>query len=211
MLNSSSAKWLGLLAGAAMTLLAFIGSVMLGTTPLEWSALWRMLTAYDPANVAHIILYTERLPRAVVAALVGASLAVAGALMQTMTRNPLASPGILGINAGAMFFVVVAVALLPLHTPAHYVGAALLGALVAASLVALLSRGRYGENSPLRVVLSRMRRRCWNLSERRFRSSHRTTGRRTPPSRLPPRLLKRPLLRPRPRQQRLASRRKKWL
>ena len=71
MLNSSSAKWLGLLAGAAMTLLAFIGSVMLGTTPLEWSALWRMLTAYDPANVAHIILYTERLPRAVVAALVG--------------------------------------------------------------------------------------------------------------------------------------------
>ena len=49
MLNSSSAKWLGLLAGAAMTLLAFIGSVMLGTTPLEWSALWRMLTAYDPA------------------------------------------------------------------------------------------------------------------------------------------------------------------
>ena len=154
MLNSSSAKWLGLLAGAAMTLLAFIGSVMLGTTPLEWSALWRMLTAYDPANVAHIILYTERLPRAVVAALVGASLAVAGALMQTMTRNPLASPGILGINAGAMFFVVVAVALLPLHTPAHYVGAALLGALVAASLVALLSRGRYGENSPLRVVLA---------------------------------------------------------
>ena len=68
MLNSSSAKWLGLLAGAAMTLLAFIGSVMLGH-PLQWSALWRMLTAYDPANVAHIILYTERLPRAVVAAL----------------------------------------------------------------------------------------------------------------------------------------------
>ncbi len=109
MLNSSSAKWLGLLAGAAMTLLAFIGSVMLGTTPLEWSALWRMLTAYDPANVAHIILYTERLPRAVVPALVGASLAVAGALMRAMTRNPLASPGILGINAGALFFVVVAV------------------------------------------------------------------------------------------------------
>ena len=74
--------------------------------------------------------------------------------MQTMTRNPLASPGILGINAGAMFFVVVAVSLLPLHTPAHYVWAALLGALVAAILVVVLSRGRHGELSPLRVVLA---------------------------------------------------------
>lgn len=154
MLKAVNAKWFGLLASAAVTLLAFSGSVMLGTTTLSWSSLWQMVTAYDPANVAHIILYTERLPRAVVGALVGASLAMSGVLMQTMTRNPLASPGVLGINAGAMFFVVVAVSLLPLHTPAHYAGAALLGALVAASLVALLSRGRYGENSPLRVVLA---------------------------------------------------------
>lgn len=154
MLKAVNAKWFGLLASAAVTLLAFAGSVLLGTTTLSWSSLWQMVTAYDPANVVHIILYTERLPRAVVGALVGASLAMSGVLMQTMTRNPLASPGILGINAGAMFFVVVAVSLLPMHTPAHYAGAALLGALVAASLVALLSRGRYGENSPLRVVLA---------------------------------------------------------
>ncbi|WP_339935631.1 iron ABC transporter permease, partial [Vreelandella glaciei] len=154
MLNSAAAKTLGLLLGALVALGAFFASVMLGTTEIALSSLFSSLTHYDPTNVAHIILLTERLPRAVVAALVGASLAIAGALMQTMTRNPLASPGILGINAGAMFFVVVAVSLLPLHTPAHYIWAALLGALVAAILVVLLSRGSHGELSPLRVVLA---------------------------------------------------------
>lgn len=154
MLNSAAAKGIGLIVGAVLTFGAFFASVMLGTTEIALSALFESLTHYDPANVSHIILLAERLPRAVIAALVGASLAIAGALMQTMTRNPLASPGILGINAGAMFFVVVAVSLLPLHTPAHYVWAALLGALVAASLVVLLSRGRHGELSPLRVVLA---------------------------------------------------------
>lgn len=135
-------------------LVAFMMSIMSGTTEIPWPTLWAALLHYDPSQVPHIILYTERLPRAVIAALVGASLAIAGALMQTMTRNPLASPGILGINAGAMFFVVVAVSILPLHTPAHYVWAALLGALIAALLVMLLSRGQHGELSPLRVVLA---------------------------------------------------------
>ncbi|AQU81541.1 MULTISPECIES: FecCD family ABC transporter permease [unclassified Halomonas] len=154
MLNSTTAKSIGLLLGIVLALGAFVTSIMLGTTDIAWSALWAALNHYDPTKVAHIILFTERLPRAVIAALVGASLAIAGALMQTMTRNPLASPGVLGINAGAMFFVVVAVSLLPLHTPAHYVWAALLGALVAATLVVVLSRGRQGEISPLRVVLA---------------------------------------------------------
>lgn len=154
MLNSAAAKSIGLLLGTLVALGTFFASVMLGTTEISLSSLYCSLTHYDATNIAHIILLTERLPRAVIAALVGASLAIAGALMQTMTRNPLASPGILGINAGAMFFVVVAVSLLPLHTPAHYVWAALLGALVAAILVVVLSRGCHGELSPLRVVLA---------------------------------------------------------
>lgn len=154
MLNSAAAKSIGLLLGTVLALGAFVASIMLGTTDIAWSALWAALNHYDPTKIAHIILFTERLPRAVIAALVGASLAIAGALMQTMTRNPLASPGVLGINAGAMFFVVVAVSLLPLHTPVHYVWAALLGALVAATLVVVLSHGRHGEISPLRVVLA---------------------------------------------------------
>ncbi|MDN3556644.1 FecCD family ABC transporter permease [Halomonas maura] len=154
MLNHGVSRGAGLLLGLVLVAAAFVASVMLGTTQIAPATFAQALVHYDPARVAHIIIRTERLPRAVIAALVGASLAIAGALMQTMTRNPLASPGILGINAGAMFFVVIAVSLLPLHTPADYVWAALLGALVAACLVVVLSRGRQGELSPLRVVLA---------------------------------------------------------
>ncbi|UYG06699.1 FecCD family ABC transporter permease [Halomonas sp. M4R1S46] len=154
MLSGRLSRVAGLLLGMALVAAAFAASVMLGTTEIAPPTFAQALVHYDPVRVAHIIIRTERLPRAVIAALVGASLAIAGALMQTMTRNPLASPGILGINAGAMFFVVIAVSLLPLHTPADYVWAALLGALVAAGLVAMLSRGRQGELSPLRVVLA---------------------------------------------------------
>ncbi|WP_235040057.1 FecCD family ABC transporter permease [Vreelandella profundi] len=154
MLNSRTAKSLGLLLAAFTALAAFFASVMLGTTDIPLASLAAAVHHYDPTQIDHIILFNERLPRAVIATLVGASLAIAGALMQTMTRNPLASPGILGINAGAMFFVVVAVSFLPLRTPADYVWAALLGALVAAALVVILSRDRHGELSPLRVVLA---------------------------------------------------------
>lgn len=154
MLTGLLARVLGLLLGMVLVAAAFVASVMLGTTDIALPTFIDALIHYDPARVAHIIIVTERLPRAVIAALVGASLAIAGALMQTMTRNPLASPSILGINAGAMFFVVVAVSLLPLHAPVEYVWAALLGAFVASCLVVVLSRGRQGELSPLRVVLA---------------------------------------------------------
>ena len=154
MLSGRLSRVLGLFLGMALAATAFVASVMLGTTNIALPTFIDALIHYDPARVAHIIILTERLPRAVIAALVGASLAITGALMQTMTRNPLASPSILGINAGAMFFVVIATSLLPLHTPVDYVWAALLGAFVAACLVVMLSRGRQGELSPLRVVLA---------------------------------------------------------
>lgn len=154
LLNRRSWKILGLILGTVLMLVAFVASVALGNTPMPLTALGDALWHYDPTSVNHIILLSERLPRAVVASLVGASLAIAGALMQTMTRNPLASPGILGINAGAMFLVVVSVSILQLRSPAEYVWAALAGACLAALLVFLLSRGSHGELSPLRVVLA---------------------------------------------------------
>ncbi|MED5295083.1 MAG: iron ABC transporter permease [Pseudomonadota bacterium] len=154
MLDRTTTRSAGLVLGILLWLAAFAASVTLGTTDITLSDVWQALSAYDGGRIDHIIIVSERLPRAVIATLTGSSLAIAGVLMQTMTRNPLASPGILGINAGAMFFVVVAVSLLPLHAPGQYVWAALLGALVAALLVLALSRGRRGELSPLRVVLA---------------------------------------------------------
>ena len=99
-------------------------------------------TAYDGSD-AHAIVRDLRVPRTELGLLVGGALGAAGALMQGATRNPLAEPGILGINAGAAFAVVLAIKLLSVGTTAGYMGFALLGAAVTAVLVFVLgSTGR---------------------------------------------------------------------
>ena len=101
MLDRTTTRSAGLVLGILLWLAAFAASVTLGTTDITLSDVWQALSAYDGGRIDHIIIVSERLPRAVIATLTGSSLAIAGVLMQTMTRNPLASPGILGINAGA--------------------------------------------------------------------------------------------------------------
>ncbi|WP_111412350.1 FecCD family ABC transporter permease [Billgrantia lactosivorans] len=153
MLNTPLTRLLGLALAAALALMAGVASLAFGATTVAPASLVQAFLAPDPGSVAHLILLTERLPRAVIAAVVGASLAVAGALMQTLTRNALAAPSVLGINAGAMCFVVVASSLFALRSPLALVWMAFLGALTASLLVALLGRERGGGLSPVRVVL----------------------------------------------------------
>lgn len=93
-----------------------------------------------------------RLPRTVIGLAVGAALGVAGAVAQGITRNPLASPTTLGINAGAGFAVVVAIFALKLNDPAQYVWFALAGAASAAVFAQALAR-RAGDIDPLRLAL----------------------------------------------------------
>lgn len=100
MLDRTTTRSAGLVLGILLWLAAFAASVTLGTTDITLGDVWQALIAYDGGRIDHIIIVSERLPRAVIATLTGSSLAIAGVLMQTMTRNPLASPGILGINAG---------------------------------------------------------------------------------------------------------------
>lgn len=90
---------------ALLVLLAAAGaaSLIYGRTEITVSTAVEAFKHYDEESTPHIVLRTERLPRTVIAAVVGASLAVAGALMQALTRNPLASPSVFGINAGAIF------------------------------------------------------------------------------------------------------------
>ncbi|MEU8991299.1 iron ABC transporter permease [Streptomyces sp. NPDC048558] len=93
-----------------------------------------------------------RLPRTVIGLAVGAALGVAGAVAQGITRNPLASPTTLGINAGAGFAVVVAIFALKLNSPAQYVWFAFAGAAGAALFAQALAR-RAGEIDPVRLAL----------------------------------------------------------
>ncbi|WP_045704383.1 Fe(3+)-hydroxamate ABC transporter permease FhuB [Streptomyces rubellomurinus] len=93
-----------------------------------------------------------RLPRTVTALLVGAALGVAGAQLQSVTRNPLAETGLLGVNAGASLGVVLAVAVLGVQTSYGYLAFAFGGAVLASVLV-LLVAGSRGGGSPIRLVL----------------------------------------------------------
>lgn len=103
---------------------------------------------------ARQLVIDGRLPRAVLALVIGIALGLAGLLMQSLTRNPLADPGLLGIQAGASAAVVAGIAFLGVRTASGYVWLALLGTAVAAAAVYLLGSGRGGGASPVRLVLA---------------------------------------------------------
>ena len=95
-----------------------------------------------------------RVPRTLLGIAAGASLGLAGALMQSLTRNPLADPGLLGINAGAAAAVVIAIGLLGLAGSTAYVWFAFLGAGLAAVAVYMIGAAGRGGATPVRLALA---------------------------------------------------------
>lgn len=133
---------------------AFIASLLLGRTNYSWITLVSSFTHYNPEQVDHLIIRTERLSRAVIALSVGAAVSLAGAMMQALTRNPLASPDVFGINSGAILLVVLATLLNPSSPMLHLALYAVGGATVSAFIVyGLGSLGRDGL-TPIKLVLA---------------------------------------------------------
>ncbi|MDQ0198900.1 FecCD family ABC transporter permease [Neobacillus ginsengisoli] len=153
LLKNTPLKWAGLVT-AIFTMLFFIwASIIFGYTETSWRTTINAFIHYNGSN-QHLIIKTVRLPRALIAAAVGASLAISGVLMQTLTKNPLASPGIIGINAGAGFAVVAAVTLFSNVDLQAFSALAFLGAAVAAfSVYAIGSVGR-GGLTPMKLTLA---------------------------------------------------------
>jgi iron complex transport system permease protein len=131
-------------------------SIAIGTKAMPPSAVWHALV--DPTGGANdIVVRSLRLPRTVLGVLAGVALGLAGALMQGHTRNPLAEPGILGVNAGAAFAVVLAVYGLGVSSLLGYVWFAFAGALAASVVVFLLGvtgAGGRGEPTPIALALA---------------------------------------------------------
>ncbi len=152
-LARSAALVAGWLLGVAVLVLLMFAGIAIGARGLPWSDAWDGLFAYNGSDT-HLIIRELRLPRTVLAVLVGAALAVAGALIQALTRNPLADPGILGVNGGAALFVAIAVGTLGLTDVWTYLWFGFLGAAVATVAVyALGSLGRDG-GTPIRLTLA---------------------------------------------------------
>ena len=141
-----------LLVLTVVTLLAMIVSVGYGEYPISPIDVVKTLLGIPTANGDYaFIINTLRLPRTIVAFLVGVGLAIAGTITQGITRNPLAAPGIIGVNAGATLAAVSLIILLPNAPVSLLPFAAFGGALAIAILIYLLAW--QGGSSPVRLIL----------------------------------------------------------
>ncbi|REK74581.1 FecCD family ABC transporter permease [Paenibacillus paeoniae] len=153
-IRSNAYRSAGLLGGFVLLIASFILSMRFGFVSISWSDILSSIISYDDGDMNQVVARTARLPRALIAATVGGSLALAGAILQSVTRNPLASPSVLGINAGASIAVVAAITLASIRESEVLMWISFFGAAVAAVAVyALGSLGREGL-SPLRIILA---------------------------------------------------------
>ena len=144
----------GLLLCLVLLVVCLLWSITLGAANINTQVVYQALFKYDPTNFDHVIIQTVRLPRVLSGVIVGASLAVAGAIMQGLTRNPLADSGILGIQSGAAFAVVLGVVLFKVSALSAYAIFAFVGAGVAAVAVYMLGSMGRGGVTPLKLTLA---------------------------------------------------------
>jgi len=147
-------SFLFLLCGFGLLVALSFASLLVGTRMLLPDVLLQALSGQNRSSAEQIILLDYRLPRTLLGLLCGAAFGVSGALIQAATRNPLADPGILGVNAGSAFFVTLAVGLLGWQSIDTYIWAAFAGAIIITLIVyALGASGREGA-TPIRLVLA---------------------------------------------------------
>jgi iron complex transport system permease protein len=149
-------RWraLGLIVLAGLLVAVLLLSVAVGSKPIPLGTVVDALLHHDPTNNDHLIVRSLRAPRTIVGLLVGISLGLAGTVMQGVTRNPLADPGILGVNSGAALFVVIGIHWFGVASLSGYVWFAFAGAGLAALVVYVLgSMGREGA-TPVKLALA---------------------------------------------------------
>lgn len=140
---------------AAVVVLALVAgaSLAIGARDLAPATVWQALVQFDPHNGDHAVVHA-RIPRTVLGLLAGGALGLAGAAMQGVARNPLADPGIMGVNAGAALAVVTGIYVFDVSSLSGYIWFAFAGAAAAAVVVYLVaSLGREGA-SPVKLALA---------------------------------------------------------
>jgi iron complex transport system permease protein len=143
----------GLVLALAALGVAVLLSLSVGTRSIPLSEVVDAIRSGGDSQNAAIVL-DLRLPRTLLGLAVGVALGVGGALMQALTRNPLADPGLLGVNAGAAAAVVIAIALLGVTGALAYVWFAFLGAAIASVAVYLIGSAGRGGATPVRLALA---------------------------------------------------------
>jgi iron complex transport system permease protein len=153
LLHSGPTRAGGVLAGLAVLLVVVLCSVAFGSRSIPLGDVWQALVEPDGSN-DHLIVRSLRIPRTLLGLGVGMALGLAGTLMQGVTRNPLADPGLLGVDAGAALAVVVAIHTFGITTLSGYVWFAFVGAGVASAAVYLLGSLGRGGATPVKLALA---------------------------------------------------------
>ncbi|MCX0243090.1 FecCD family ABC transporter permease [Streptomyces drozdowiczii] len=135
----------------AVLVLVCLASIGIGAKALPFSDVWHGLFHYAGSG-DDVLVREVRVPRTVLGLLVGAALGLAGAVMQALTRNPLAEPGILGVNAGASAAVVSAISFFGVTSLTGYVWFAFAGAAIVSVAVYFLGGSR--SSTPVRLALA---------------------------------------------------------
>lgn len=128
-------------------------SIRYGAKNMTFDTVWNAVFSFDQNSLDHQIVMTSRLPRAVGAMLIGAFLAISGALMQGITRNYLASPSIMGVSDGSVFAVTLFMVLMPNAHPDLYILSSLLGSAAGAAIVFGLAWAIPQGMSPVRLAI----------------------------------------------------------
>ncbi|GGH44423.1 FecCD family ABC transporter permease [Paenibacillus silvae] len=143
-----------LTGGILLLLLGMALSISFGAADIQLGVVWKAVFNFNPDLTPHQIIWEIRLPRVLGGAMVGACFAVAGAIMQGMTRNPLADSGLLGLNAGAGFALAICFAFFPGMPYMYIIMYSFLGAGLGVLLVYGFGAASRSGLTPLRLVLA---------------------------------------------------------
>lgn len=142
-----------LVMAPAVCFLLIAVSILYGAKNITMDTVWDSIFAFDSESIDHQIIVSSRLPRVVGAMLIGAFLAVSGALMQGMTRNYLASPSIMGVSDGSVFAVTLFMVFIPNASSNMYIVSSLIGSAIGAAVVFGLAWLIPGGLSPVRLAI----------------------------------------------------------
>ncbi|WP_225735890.1 FecCD family ABC transporter permease [Gulosibacter chungangensis] len=136
----------------ALVAISVVLSVAFGARQVSWEEIFVGLFG-EPSSLGEIAVH-ERVPRTVFALIAGAALSVSGALMQAITRNPIADPGVLGINTGSSLFVVVGIVFFGIVTIDQYIWLAIIGGAATAVFVYVIGSVGPGGTTPIKLALA---------------------------------------------------------
>lgn len=139
--------------GIVILFIAIALSITYGTKSVGLSHVWDAILGRN-TDVYEVNIVQTRIPRTIFGIIAGASLSISGVLMQSITRNPIADPSILGVNAGASLFIVAGIAFFNIQSKFSYICLSFVGAMLTALIVYKLASVGYGGPTPIKLAIS---------------------------------------------------------